>query len=114
VWLKGQVTPEGLPVYRHALCFGILTTIGFYASGHNLAMKNVAERIEKLPTGADDEEAESGVVEENILTASELGQVIDAAVDPYRIPICRLLHAVALGSVDDAVEPMMDGIGSSR
>jgi hypothetical protein len=33
------------------------------ASGHNLAMTNVAERIEKLPTGENDEEGESGVIE---------------------------------------------------
>lgn len=51
-------------------CLGVLTAIGFYASGHNLAMKNVAERIEKLPTAEDDEEGESGVIEEDILTSS--------------------------------------------
>jgi integrase len=83
-------------------CLGILTTIGFYASGHHLAVKNVAERIEKLPTGEDDEEGESGVIEENILTPGELGRVIDAAVDPYRVPIalagyCGLRQAEVLG-----------------
>jgi integrase len=83
-------------------CLGILTTIGFYASGHNLAMKNVAERIEKLPTGDDDDQGESGVIEENILSPSELGQVIDAAEDPCRVPIalaayCGLRQAEVLG-----------------
>jgi len=90
-------------------CLRILITIGFYASGHNLAMKNVAERIEKLPTAEEDEEGESGVIEENILAPTELGQVIDAAVDPYRVPIafagyCGLRQAEVLGLQWDDID----------
>lgn len=49
-------------------CLGILTSIGFYASGHSLAQKNVAQRIDKLLAADLEEEGEDSVIEENILT----------------------------------------------
>ena len=49
---------------------GILTSIGFYASVRNVAVKNVAERIDKLPTREDDKDEEGGVIDENVLTPS--------------------------------------------
>jgi integrase len=89
-------------------CLGVLTSIGFYASTHNLATKNVAERIEKLPS----EEAGDGedwVIEENILTPAELVRAINGAVDPYRAPIaigayCGPRQAEVLGLQWDDID----------
>jgi hypothetical protein len=66
-------------------CLGVLTSIGFYASGHELVAKNVAARIEKLPTAAGEEEGEGGVIEENILT-------------PSRGSVCRDVAAAAVAN----------------
>lgn len=81
-------------------CLGILTSIGFYASGHNLAVKNVAQRVDKVPI--EDEEGEATVIEENILTPAELVRAMESAVDPYKVPIalaayCGLRQAEVLG-----------------
>ena len=83
-------------------CLGILTSIGFYASGHNLAQQNVAQRIDKLLTADAAEEGEDSVIEENILTPGELMRGIHSAVDPYRVPIalaasCGMRQAEVLG-----------------
>ena len=72
-------------------------------------MKNVAERIEKLPTTEASEDGEDSVIEENILTPAELVRVIAEAVDPYRAPIaigayCGPRQAEVLGLPWDDID----------
>ncbi|MFC4313120.1 hypothetical protein ACFPN2_28840 [Steroidobacter flavus] len=69
-------------------CLGILTSIGFYVSGHNLATKNVAERIDKLPTEESAEDGEDSVIEENILTPGELVRAVDRDGGPVSRADC--------------------------
>jgi integrase len=76
----------------------------FYAVDHDLASKNVAQRMEKvLEDGeGEDEDSKESVIEENVLTPSELVRAIEAALDPWRVPIalaayCGLRQAEILG-----------------
>jgi integrase len=83
-------------------CLGVLISIGFYALDHNLATKNVAQRMEKVLEEGDGEESESSVIEENVLTPAELVRAIETAADPWRIPIaisayCGMREAEVLG-----------------
>jgi integrase len=69
-------------------CLGLLRSILGYAVSHNLATRNVAERMDKLPTV----EGEGRVIEQNVLTPAELRAVIEAATDPNRIPIALAVY----------------------
>ncbi len=64
-------------------CIAVLVQMLNYATEHGLAARNVAANTERLPTAA----GEQRVIESNVLTPGELRRVIDAAVDPYRVPI---------------------------
>lgn len=69
-------------------CLGVLVSLLRYAQQHNYVTGNVAERIEKLPTT----EGENRVIEQNVLTPEELRRVLDAARDPFRIPIALAIY----------------------
>lgn len=69
-------------------CLGLLVSILGYAVTHNLAIRNAAEKIEKLRTA----EGEGRVIEQNVLTPDELRRVIEAATDPHRIPIALAVY----------------------
>ncbi len=45
--------------------------------------RNLAEGMDKLPAA----EGEGGVINQNLLTAGELRKLIDAAIDPWAMPI---------------------------
>jgi integrase len=92
-------------------CIGVLISIGFYAVDHDLAIKNVAQRMEKvLEDGeGEDEDSEESVIEENVLTPSELVRAIEAALDPWRVPIalaayCGMRQAEILGLKWDDID----------
>lgn len=79
-------------------CLGVLVSLLGYAADRNLASRNVAERVEKLPTA----EGEGRVIEQNVLTPDELQRVLAAANDPHRVPIALAIftgmrQAEALG-----------------
>lgn len=68
--------------------------------------KRAAEALLKKRLGevdsGEDEDSEESVIEENVLTPSELVRAIEAALDPYRVPIamaayCGLRQAEILG-----------------
>jgi len=69
-------------------CLGVLVSVLNYGSRHGLVSRNVADRIEKLPTAA----GEDRVIEQNVLTAPELRQVIEAAQEPHRMPIALAVY----------------------
>jgi integrase len=69
-------------------CIGVLIQVLGYAVRHNLATRNVAERMEKLPVA----EGESRVIEQNVLTPGEIRKVLAAATDPHRVPIALAVY----------------------
>jgi integrase len=61
----------------------LLVGILGYAVEHGFASRNAAIDMDKLPAA----EGEGGVIESNVLNPGELRKLIDAAVDPWALPI---------------------------
>jgi integrase len=64
-------------------CLTLLVGIVGYAVEHGFMSRNVAEGMDKLPAA----EGEGGAIDQNVLTPPELRKLIDAAVDPWAMPI---------------------------
>lgn len=64
-------------------CLTLLVGIVGYAVEHGFSSRNVAADMDKLPA------AEGGgqVIEQNVLTPAELRKLLDAAADPWGVPI---------------------------
>ena len=64
-------------------CLTLLVGIVGYAVEHGFMSRDVAEGMDSLPAA----EGEGGVIDQNVLTPAELRKVIDAAVDPWAMPV---------------------------
>jgi integrase len=64
-------------------CLTLLVGILGYAFEHGLVSRNAAAGMDKLPKA----EGEGGVIEQNVLTLTELRKAIDATIDPWAMPI---------------------------
>jgi integrase len=64
-------------------CLTLLVGILGYAVEHGFASRNAAIDMDKLPAA----EGEGGIIESNVLNPGELRKLIDAAVDPWALPI---------------------------
>jgi integrase len=64
-------------------CLTLLVGIVGYAVEHGFMSRNVAGGMDKLPAA----EGEGAVIDQNVLTPAELRKLIDAAVDPWSMPI---------------------------
>jgi hypothetical protein len=72
-------------------CLTLLVGILGYAVEHGLASRNVAADMDKLPAA----KGEGEIVEQNVLTPAELRKLLDAAADPWEMPVAprRVLRA---------------------
>jgi integrase len=64
-------------------CLTLLVGILGYAAEHGFTSRNAAAEMDKLPLAV----GEGGVIEGNVLTPAELRKLIDAAVEPWAMPI---------------------------